>query len=116
MREVCAGLSLALGVWAGPAAGATAPADPPSVPLAARSGPRGPTLFTTLPSALTGLKAPNPYDDPAMWGRLYHEFNSGAIGTGGIGRASLSFAALEPVIKRAFARKAMGLGVLPAAG
>jgi hypothetical protein len=52
------------------------------VPLAARSGPRGPTLFTTLPSALTGLKGRNAYDDPAMWGRLNNEFVSGSIGTG----------------------------------
>jgi hypothetical protein len=55
---------------------------PPSVPLAVRSGPRGATLFTTLPPEQTGLKAGNAYDDPEMWGRLYHEFNAGAIGTG----------------------------------
>ena len=72
----------ALGAWAGPAAGEDAPAGLASVPLAARSGPRGVTLFTTLPSELTGLKAVNAYDDPAMWRQLYHEFNSGAIGTG----------------------------------
>src|SRR5262245_52324023 len=61
---------------------ATEQATPPSTPLAARSGPRGATLFTTLPPDQTGLRAFNAYDDPAMWGKLYHEFNSGAIGTG----------------------------------
>jgi enediyne biosynthesis protein E4 len=64
---------------------AAANADPAglaSAPLAARSGPRGPTLFATLPPAQTGLKAFNAYDDPAMWGHLYPEFNTGAIGTG----------------------------------
>ncbi len=85
-RRLCQGLSLgllaALGLGAGSAAGMDSPADPPSVPLAVRSGPRGPTLFTTLPPERTGLKARNAYDDPAMWGALYHEFNSGSIGTG----------------------------------
>jgi hypothetical protein len=57
-------------------------ADITSAPLAARSGPRGATLFATLPAEQTGLRAFNAYDDPAMWGRLYHEFNTGAIGTG----------------------------------
>jgi hypothetical protein len=62
---------------------ASDPADhPPSTALAARSGPRGATLFTTLPPDQTRLKAFNAYDDPAMWGNRYHEFNSGAIGTG----------------------------------
>ena len=70
----------AMGVCAGSAGGS--PAEPASVPLAVRSGPRGPTLFVTLPSAQTGLKAGNAYDDPAMWGQLYHEFNAGSIGTG----------------------------------
>jgi enediyne biosynthesis protein E4 len=58
------------------------PADPPSVPFAPRSGPRGKTLFTTLSPEQTGITAVNAYDDPAMWGSRYHEFNSGAIGTG----------------------------------
>jgi hypothetical protein len=72
----------ALGLCAAAAAESGAPAGPPSVPLAVRSGPRGPTLFTTLPPEQTGLRAMNAYDDPAMWRQLYHEFNSGAIGTG----------------------------------
>ena len=71
----------AMGVGAGSAA-EVSPAELASVPLAARSGPRGPTLFTTLPPEQTGLKARNAYDDPAMWGQLYHEFNAGSIGTG----------------------------------
>ncbi len=53
-----------------------------SKPLAVRSRPAGPTLFTTLPSAQTGLTAKNLYDDPEMWGRHYNEFVSGSIGTG----------------------------------
>ena len=57
--------------------------DPPaSVPLNPRSGPRGATLFTLLSPEQTGLTAVNAYDDPAMWRQLYHEFNSGAVGTG----------------------------------
>ncbi|HEY4301873.1 MAG TPA: FG-GAP-like repeat-containing protein [Candidatus Didemnitutus sp.] len=55
---------------------------PPSAPFAARSGPRGATMFTRLPPERTGVTARNDYDDPRMWGDLYHEFNSGAIGTG----------------------------------
>jgi hypothetical protein len=74
----------AMGVCAGLAAevGEGVRADLVSVPLAVRSGPRGSTLFTTLPSEQTGLKAGNAYDDPAMWRQLYHEFVSGAVGTG----------------------------------
>ncbi|HUL54038.1 MAG TPA: VCBS repeat-containing protein, partial [Opitutaceae bacterium] len=71
-----------MGVCAGWAAARGAAAEPASVPLAVRSGPRGSTLFTTLPSEQTGLKARNAYDDPAMWGQLYHEFADGSIGTG----------------------------------
>ena len=70
------------GLCADSATEAGAPAGLASVPLAVRSGPRGSTLFTTLSSERTGLKATNAYDDPAMWWQLYHEFNSGSIGTG----------------------------------
>ncbi len=82
-QGICLGLLAAMvagGAWA--VDGVVVPSDPVSVPLAARSGPRGATLFTTLSPEQTGLKADNPYDDPAMWRQLYHEFNSGAIGTG----------------------------------
>jgi hypothetical protein len=51
-------------------------------PLAARSGPRGKTLFVVLPPEQTGVRTENNYDDPAMWGRRYREIELGAIGTG----------------------------------
>jgi enediyne biosynthesis protein E4 len=51
-------------------------------PLAPRSGPRGPTMFFTVPPEQSGLRADNPYDDPKMWGEHYREFVLGAIGTG----------------------------------
>jgi hypothetical protein len=51
-------------------------------PLAARPFARGKTLFVQLPSAETGVKADNPYDDPRMWGDLYQEFEVGSIGSG----------------------------------
>ena len=51
-------------------------------PLAARSGPQGNTLFTSLPSNQTGVIADNSYADPRMWGELYQELTFGAIGTG----------------------------------
>ncbi|MEO6992013.1 MAG: FG-GAP-like repeat-containing protein [Lacunisphaera sp.] len=50
--------------------------------LAPRSGPRGATLFTELPSGQTGIVTTNNYDDPKMWRELNEEFESGAIGTG----------------------------------
>lgn len=51
-------------------------------PFAARSGPRGATLFATLPAEETGIVAVNAYDDPQMWWQHYREFTLGAIGTG----------------------------------
>ncbi len=51
-------------------------------PLAARSGPAGTTLFTTLAPEQTGVKAFNAYDDPKMWWELYREFTLGGIGSG----------------------------------
>ncbi len=59
-----------------------APAGLTAAPLAPRSGPRGITLFTDIPPAVSGLKAANTYDDPRMWSTRYHEFSVGAIGTG----------------------------------
>jgi enediyne biosynthesis protein E4 len=50
--------------------------------LAPRSGRRGPTLFKVLSPQDTGVVAENPYDDPRMWGSLYSENETGAIGTG----------------------------------
>ncbi|HEY5550613.1 MAG TPA: VCBS repeat-containing protein, partial [Opitutaceae bacterium] len=64
------------------ASAADAPVELESAPLAARSGPRGATLFATLSAERTGIDAFNAYDDPSMWGERFHEFNSGAIGTG----------------------------------
>jgi hypothetical protein len=51
-------------------------------PLAPRAFPRGKTLFVRLPPEETGLRAENRYDDPRIWGELYHEFEVGEIGTG----------------------------------
>lgn len=59
---------------------AHAPVSPRA--LEARSGPRGSTLFATLPAEQTGIVAINRYDDPAMWGIHYREFTLGSIGTG----------------------------------
>jgi len=50
--------------------------------LAPKSGPRGATMFTELPAAVTGIVTTNNYDDPRIWGELSHEFEVGAIGTG----------------------------------
>ncbi len=71
-------------------AGAAAPRRPASrpvpglveQPLAPRSGPRGQTMFVALAPDATGVRAENKFDDPAIWGRLYREFEIGAIGTG----------------------------------
>jgi hypothetical protein len=51
-------------------------------PLAARSGPRGATLFTTLKPEQTGIVMTNRYDDPRMWGDHYEEISMGEFGTG----------------------------------
>ncbi len=51
-------------------------------PLAARSVPRGTTLFTQLTPEETGVRTANDYADPRMWNQLYHEFELGPIGTG----------------------------------
>ncbi|MFZ5495656.1 MAG: VCBS repeat-containing protein [Verrucomicrobiota bacterium] len=67
--------------WLSPAvAGASGAID--SAPLATPSGPATGTLFTPLPPARTGIVTTNHYDDPRMWGDLFHEFEVGAIGTG----------------------------------
>lgn len=51
-------------------------------PLAARSGPRGTTLFKILPATETGVVTENRYNDPRIWTERYHEFSVGAVGTG----------------------------------
>ena len=53
-----------------------------SKPFDARVHARGRTMFAQLPPEETGVKVANPYDDPRMWGDLYHEFEDGSIGTG----------------------------------
>jgi hypothetical protein len=53
-----------------------------STPFAPKSGPRGATLFASLPAGRTGLTAVNAYDDPTMWWEHYREYSLGAIGTG----------------------------------
>ena len=39
-------------------------------------------MFVRLSPEETGLRAENRYDDPRIWGELYHEFEVGEIGTG----------------------------------
>lgn len=51
-------------------------------PLAARSGPRGSTLFENLPPRETGVLTKNDYADPEMWGERFKEFEVGGAGTG----------------------------------
>ncbi len=75
-------LAVALGAGWGPAAGKESPAGLAGAPLAARSGPRGATLFATLPPEQTGIKVFNAYDDPKMWWDYYREFTLGCIGSG----------------------------------
>jgi hypothetical protein len=73
---------LALGLL-GAAVGATAaPPELEAAPLAPPSGPRGATLFATLPAAQTGIVAENRYADPRMWTDHYQELIYGAMGTG----------------------------------
>jgi len=92
-------LGLILGVLgcgagvAGAAEGLTARALAPVPP--AQGGP----LFEALAPERTGVTVVNRYDDPKMWGALYQEFTTGAIGTGvaigdldGDGRPDLALA------------------------
>ncbi len=80
----CARLALlAAALLQPPAARAADPAAGiSSQPLAARPFPRGRTMFVRLSPEETGLRAENRYDDPRIWGELYHEFEVGEIGTG----------------------------------
>ncbi|HTL68771.1 MAG TPA: FG-GAP-like repeat-containing protein [Lacunisphaera sp.] len=74
---------LCLALLAGAAGLAAGPdGDITSQPLAPRSTPRGPTMFTSLTPDETGVRTTNDYRDPRMWGDRYHEFELGAIGTG----------------------------------
>ena len=62
--------------------GAVAEATITGQPFSARSGPRGKTMFVQLPADETGFKTENRYADPEMWGKLYHEFGVGPMGSG----------------------------------
>ena len=74
---------LAAALCQGPPARAANPAGEISErPLAPRPFPRGKTMFVRLSPEETGLRAENKYDDPRIWGELYHEFEVGEIGTG----------------------------------
>jgi hypothetical protein len=68
-------------------------------PLFAAPRALGGPLFEALPPERTGVTRVNRYDDPRMWGALYQEFTTGAIGTGvaigdvdGDGRPDLALA------------------------
>ena len=50
--------------------------------LPARTRPAGPTMFTLLSPAQTGIVTENDYADPRMWAEKYQEFALGSIGTG----------------------------------
>jgi hypothetical protein len=39
-------------------------------------------MFRLMPASETGIVSENKYSDPAMWGKKYSEFETGAIGTG----------------------------------
>jgi hypothetical protein len=67
------------------ASAATLPASPEGVmekALAARSGPRGATMFAELSGETTGIVTENKYDDPSMWTDRFAEYEAGAVGTG----------------------------------
>jgi hypothetical protein len=51
-------------------------------PFAARSGPRGATLFANITPARTGILVENNFADPKMWDERYQELIFGEIGTG----------------------------------
>lgn len=51
-------------------------------PFETLSQASGPTLFTELPPAATGIDIVNEYLDPRMWDDRYQEFALGSIGTG----------------------------------
>jgi enediyne biosynthesis protein E4 len=59
-----------------------APRDVQSSPFAKKSGTPDKAVFVAVPASESGLVVENPYDDPAMWGDRYTEFQGGAIGSG----------------------------------
>ena len=61
---------------------AVAGTDIESSPMAARSGPPGATLFTSLAGDAIGIVVENRYADPRMWQEKFDEFKFGSMGTG----------------------------------
>ena len=71
---------------------AVSPGTITEAPLAVRSGPKGATLFATLPATDTGILVENNYadsapdtggrKDSAAWADRYHTMHYGAFGTG----------------------------------
>ena len=68
--------------WAGGSVLADHHASLESVPFTERSGNLDAMGFTLIAPEVSGVQNENPYDDPAMWNRLYTEFSGGSIGTG----------------------------------
>ncbi len=64
------------------AAAESGPGGLAEAPLAARSGPRGATMFKLMTPEQTGIVTENRYDDPKMWGEHYQELTLGETGTG----------------------------------
>ncbi len=73
-----------LGTWCALAAPRVDAASPDLIetPLAARSGPRGATMFTRLTPEQTGIVVENNFADPKMWDQHYQELIFGEVGTG----------------------------------
>jgi hypothetical protein len=61
---------------------ADSPAGITSSLLAPRPLRRGATMFMEVSPQESGVITENNYDDPRMWGELYHEFEIGEMGTG----------------------------------
>ena len=78
----CVGWLVAIGFSGGIAVAADAPGNISEQAFSPRSGPRGATLFKTLPQEETGVVTENKYADPKMWAERFHELEVGAVGTG----------------------------------
>jgi hypothetical protein len=79
MRTVLLGGALLAAVAAGAAESAGGITESALLPP---SGPRGATLFASLPPEQTGIVTENNYSDPGMWGERLQEFKFGTMGTG----------------------------------
>ena len=77
------GGALAGCLWATAVFGADSPAGSiTGRPLAAHPFAAGATMFAPLPAEQTGIVTTNDFSDPAMWGKLYQEYEGGSLGTG----------------------------------